>query len=57
MCRVGPDERRQGALNGFESGKIRESTRAAIKRVRALEATGAERSSEWDEYGAGSGAG
>ena len=57
MCRVGPGERGQGALNGSESVKIREATGAAIKRVLALEVASAESSLKWDEYGAGSGAG
>ena len=57
VCRVGPDERGQRALNSSESVKIREAAGAAIKRVRAFEATGAERSGKWDENGAGTGAG
>src|SRR3989442_10986082 len=57
VCRVSADERGQRALNGAESVKICEAAGAAIKRVRALEAAGAERSSKRDEYGAGSGAG
>jgi hypothetical protein len=57
VCRVDPDERGQRALNSSEFVKIREAAGATIKRVRALEAAGAERSSKRDEYGAGSGAG
>src|SRR5207302_4582235 len=52
VCRVSADERGQRALNGAESGKIRKAAGAAIKRVRALEAAGAERSSKRDENGA-----
>ena len=52
MCRVGPDERGQRALNSSESVKIRKAAGAAIKRVLALEAAGAERSIKWDENGA-----
>src|SRR6266705_5698975 len=57
VCRVGPDERGQRAPNSSEAVKIREAAGAAIKRVRAFEAAGAERSSKWDENGAGTGAG